>query len=216
MGKRAPRIRAIVVVALATIGIAGVVGALFGHLAHNQTTTFDWNVAAVAATAFATVALAGGTFVLASATLQDAGASRELALLARKDQWDRDRPNIVILDYDLLSPDPAEDREVPIARIKYANVGLAPAINVTFRLVWYDSHDEPVVMSEQLKTRQLTWPSERGSIDGVLLVRGNYGDRERTEISVNAVDRRGRGSSAMWVADRDGDFYLGSSEFEEL
>lgn len=199
--------------ALAAIAMAVLVGGLFGHLASGRDGQFDWNVAAVAATAFATIALAAGTFILALAALEDASASSELATLARNDQWTRDRPTIVILDYEIQSPDPSVGREVPTAKILYANVGLAPAIHVTFELVWFDSNDEPIVMSQALKTRHLTWPNERSSIEGILLVRGNVEDRARTEITVDAIDRRGRPSTAKWVADRNGDFSLGSSEF---
>lgn len=200
--------------ALAVIVTAVLVGILFGHLAAHKNDPFDWNVASAAATAFATIALAGGTFVLAFTALEDAGASSRLASLARDDQWARDRPTIVILDYELQPAVPSVGREVPTAKILYANVGLAPAINVTFGLIAFDSNNDPVVMSQELRTRQLTWPNERGDIEGVLLVRGDFADRERTEITVNAIDRRGRPSTARWVADRDGDFYLGSSEFD--
>lgn len=200
--------------ALAAIVIAVLVGGLFGHLASNRNDPFDWNVAAGAATAFATIALAGGTFVLALTALEDAGASSRLASLARDDQWARDRPTIVILDYELQPPDPSVSREVPTAKILYANVGLAPAINVTFELISFDGNNDPVVTSQELKTRQLTWPNERGSIEGILLVRGNFAHPARTEITVDSIDRRGRPSTAKWVADRDGDFYLGSSEFD--
>ena len=200
--------------AFAVIVIAVLVGGVFGHLASHGNEPFDWNVASVAATAFATIALAGGTFVLALTALEDAGASSRLASLARDDQWARDRPTIVILDYELQPADPSVGREVPTAKILYANVGLAPAINVTFGLIAFDSKNDPVVMAQELKTRRLTWPNERGDIEGMLLVRGNFADRERTEITVNAIDRRGRPSTAKWVADRDGDFYLGSSEFD--
>lgn len=200
--------------ASAAVVCAILVGWLFGYLASSRKGPFDWNVAAVAATAFATVALAGGTFVLAFTTLESARLTRLLASIAQDDQWARDRPSIVVIDYDLLSPDPDSGRDIPIARIRYANAGLAPAIHVTFTLVWFDSELEPVVRSESLATGRITWSNEFGSVEGPVLVRGRFDDRERTEITVKSIDRRGRPSNAMWVQDREGGVYLASSDFD--
>ncbi len=194
--------------AFAAVVCAILVGWLFGYLASSSNGPFDWNAAAVSATAFATIALAGGTFVLAFTTLESARLTRVLASIAQDDQWTRDRPSIVVIDYDLLPPDPDSGRDTPIARIRYANAGLAPAIHVTFTLVWFDSELEPVVKSESLATGKITWSNEFGSVEGPVLVRGRFDDRERTEIMVNSIDRRGRPSNAMWVQDREGGVYL--------
>jgi hypothetical protein len=116
-----------------------------------------------------------------------------------------EHPNIVLTGYTIEEPDSAVGREVPTARVLYTNVGLAPAIHVTFKLVWFDSNNSPIVISESFRAGQIISANETGSLEGVLLVRGNIGDRERTELTVNWIDQRGRESSAMWTADRDGD-----------
>jgi hypothetical protein len=113
------------------------------------------------------------------------------------------RPNIVLTGYTIEAPDPAVGREVPTVKVLYANVGLAPAIHVTFKLVWFDSNNEPIVMSESLRAGQIISPNETGSLEGFLLVRGNVADQERSELTVNWIDQHGRENSAMWTTGQD-------------
>lgn len=135
------------------------------------------------------------------------GMPRETEIMSKDhlDDTQENRPSIVVTGYTIEAPDSAVGREVPTAKVLYTNVGLAPALHVTFKLLWFDSNNEPIVMAESLRAGQIIWPNETDSIEGVLLVRGNVADGERTEITVNWIDRHGRESSAMWTARRDGD-----------
>lgn len=164
-------------------------------------------------TAVATIALAGGTFVLAVTALEDAGAARELAgatqrlaELTREDMRLRDRPTIMITTYEITSPDPK-------VRFSVENIGLGPATYITVNVSGFDSTDDAVMTTGPVTIPRTILPNDSHSIVLPFAVRGNVADLTKTELIMVAIDRRGNPSYSLW-RERDGAITLAASDFD--
>jgi hypothetical protein len=93
--------------------------------------TFDWELAAVVGTALGTTLLALTTGWLAYLTSRDVGATQELAQLTKRDQDERERPEVVLQQDEgwiegRVDPEGGGlDGEV---ELELRNVGLGPAL----------------------------------------------------------------------------------------
>lgn len=193
-------------VALVAFCLTILVGWLLGALAAPRGETIDWSVAAVAATAFATIALAGGTFVLAAGTLADAGASKQLVKLTARDMDLRDRPTIVVTGFDIHA-----DR--PICEISFENIGLAPAAYITAQVTGLDSSGEPVLTTGPISVGRVIRSGAGLDIALPFSVRGNFADWQMTELLTASLDRRGKVSHSLWRRSREGHTFLAASDF---
>jgi hypothetical protein len=150
---------------------------------------FDWTLAAAAATAFGTTALAVATGVLARETLENVRATREdvrstgkLVELAERDQVERDRPILVLVESGLfLEPvfvivDEASGVRRSAgsgeATWSFLNAGVAPAFDVRFGIHYGGDDAVSVTFDQQPLHKPVVMPGEpwnetmRVSFDG--------------------------------------------------
>lgn len=194
-----------IIYAISTFILMVLVSWLVGVLATKPGEPFDWSVSSAAATAVATIALAGGTFILAATALEDAGAARALAFLTAEDMRLRDRPIIRVADY-RLSPDK------PLVRFTLMNVGLGPATYVTVNVSGFDSEGDAVLTTGSLTITQTILPNDSLPVEIPFFIRGNYADLAKTELFMVTIDRRGNTSYALWREIRDVGFFVAASD----
>jgi hypothetical protein len=191
---------------IALLGLTILIGWLIGNLATPSGEAFDWSVAAVAATAFATMALAGGTFILASATLADAGASKAIADLTQQDMRLRDRPTIMVTHFYI------NDKQ-PICLFSFENVGMAPAAYITANVSGFDSSGDAVLTTGPISIGRVIRPGAALDIAVAFAVRGNIADWNMTELLTASLDRRGGVNHSLWRRKREGHTFFAASDF---
>lgn len=138
------------------LSTAVVGGAVAGIAVWISGGSFDWTLAAAAATAFGTTALAVATGALALETLanvratqQDVAATGKLVELAERDQVERDRPIVVLEGLEVTDPGIAgvvanktDGSQTGLAsgafRYRFLNVGVGPALDLGFRIDYTD------------------------------------------------------------------------------
>jgi hypothetical protein len=206
-----------IVAVIVTVGLTVLFGWIVGAVNTLPDGRFNWEVAATVATAFATIALAGGTFTLAFTALEDAGASRELAELTRDDMWLRDRPTLVITSYARRTTEPSTEAEslgqtAAFLAITVQNVGLAPAMYLTVSVAGFDSMGDAVLIGESSAVNRVIPPNEEIDIPLPIAERGNIEDLSMTEITVRSVDRRLHESHGVFKINREGQIFLKASD----
>jgi hypothetical protein len=170
--------QAVVGLAVVVLSTSVVGGAVAGIAVGASGGAFDWTLAAAAATAFGTTALAVATGVLARETLENVRATRDdvrstgkLVELAERDQVERDRP-ILVLDESALILEPAfrvfnEDTGITRsagsgeATWSFRNAGVGPAFDVRFGIHYGGDDAIAVTFEQQPLHKPVVMPGER-------------------------------------------------------
>jgi hypothetical protein len=133
------------------VAVAAVVGLsiLVGYLGPKP--GFQWELASVFGTALGTTLLAAATGALAYSTWSDVRATWELARLTARDQAERERPVVLLLDTSYI-PEPGAENERGRLNVILRNVGLGPALRTQ---VWVTYEGE--APSPSTSPRTLQW-----------------------------------------------------------
>jgi hypothetical protein len=162
-------------VVLATAVVGGGVACLAVWISGGA---FDWTLAAGAATAFGTTALAVATGLLAWETLANVRATQDdvrttakLAELAERDQAERHRPVVVLLGWnsEITSPpglravaDDGTESTLVTGRFvwQFRKVGVGPALDVALSIAY--EGERPVSFTPDTLRRRVAMPDEPG------------------------------------------------------
>jgi hypothetical protein len=151
------RFAAFVVPLLVALGLVAAFW-LVGHLAATGTSTFDWNAAAAAATAYGTLALALATGGLVASTREDVSGTLKLARLAERE---RDA-TIIPCVYPYFNRHWVNETSGHLRSFPFQNGASGIALNVTGHL-YYPSGDR-ALSSTTLAPGDSVWIEFRGEV----------------------------------------------------
>ena len=187
---------------LVFLGATALVGYIVGVFAAEQGASFNWEPAAVSATAFATAVLAACTGALAYTTSRDVSATQEIAQQGKAEQEQRDRALVAV-----RSVEHSQQHAGGAIRcdIRLINVGAAHANYITVKVDSEDSAGIPLVGKST--NDHFLGPGDEDTISIELTPKSDRPSDLRDDLHLRVrgvfLDRLSRPKYFLWQIDRE-------------